>query len=175
LLGKLFFVGLCYGLWTFHAFLIRNEFELFGIRVHSLLSIQQRFYLNFAITSVVVLWKCLKPALIFVLLSTLLIATHAFLRDPKHIEASMDAAADSGPSALSPSGSTVMLLRDNSSNNNHKTDHSSDDDYYDDEEANMGSSAGSSGSEKGAVLVDLPTSTSSGTGTGMTKRRGDVI
>jgi hypothetical protein len=144
------------------------------------LSIQQRFYLNFAITSVVVLWKCLKPALIFVLLSTLLIATHAFLRDPKHIEASMDAAADGGPSALSPSGSTVMLLRDNnnnssSNNNNHKTDHSSDDDYYDDEEANMGSSAGSSGSEKGAVLVDLPTSSGSGTGTGMTKRRGDVI
>jgi hypothetical protein len=177
---QLFFVGICYGLWTFHAFLIRNELELFGIRVHSLLSIQQRFYLNFAITTVVVLWKCLKPALIFVMLSALLISTHAFLRDPKHIEASMsmDAAAaassDTG-SALSPSGSTVMLLRGNS----HKTDHSTeDDDYYDDEEANMGSSAGSSGSEKGAVLVDRPTATtssSSSDGTGMTKRRGDVI
>ena len=159
--------------------MIRNELELFGIRVHSLLSIQQRFYLNFAITTVVVLWKCLKPALIFVLLSTLLISTHAFLRDPKHIEASMDAAAnaanadDAGSaSALSPSGSTVMLLRGNT----HKTDHSSDDDYYDDEEANMGSSAGSSGSEKGAVLVDRPTTSSSNSdGTGMTKRRGDVI
>jgi hypothetical protein len=135
--------------------LIRHELDLFGIRVHSVLSIQQRFYLNLALTTVVVVWKCLKPALLFAVLSVLLISSHAFLRDPKHIEAMDSALSNEG--VLSPSGSTVMLLRGD------HNEHSSDDD---EEEANAGSSGGSSGSEKGAVLVERPN---------VTKRRGDVI
>lgn len=84
--GMLFFLGVVYGLWTFHRFLIRNELDVFGIHIHSLLSIQQRFYVLFTITTIVVVFKCLKPTLIWVSISAILILSHAFLRDPKHIE-----------------------------------------------------------------------------------------
>lgn len=84
--SMLFFVAMVYGLWSFHSFLIRNELEFFGIQVHSLLSIQQRFYLLFVITTIVVVFHCLMPALFFLLISSLLIVSHALLRDPKHIE-----------------------------------------------------------------------------------------
>jgi hypothetical protein len=107
----------------------------------------------------VVVWKCLKPALLFAVLTALLVSSHALLRDPKHIEA-MDSSAARDAALLSASGGTGALLRGEGSNNN---GHSSDDD----EEANAGSSSGgSSGSEKGAVLVERPT---------VTKRRGEVI
>lgn len=84
--SMLLFVAMVYGLWSFHSFLIRHELEFFGIQVHSLLSIQQRFYLLFVITTIVVVFHCLMPALFFLLISSLLIISHALLRDPKHIE-----------------------------------------------------------------------------------------
>lgn len=86
--GMLFFVTIVYGLWSCHSFLIKNELEVFGIQVHSLLTIQQRFYVLFVITTIVVVWKCLAPTIIFVTISAILIVLHAFLRDPKHIETS---------------------------------------------------------------------------------------
>ena len=86
--GMILAVGLIWGLWTFHHFLIRHEFIVFGLAVHSLLTIQQRFYTLFVLTVLVVVWKCLKPTLLFVTIAGLIIVTHAFLRDPKHIESS---------------------------------------------------------------------------------------
>lgn len=86
--GMILAVGFIWGLWTFHHFLIRHELIVFGLPVHSLLTIQQRFYTLFVLTTLVVLWKCLKPTLLFLTVSTLIIVTHAFLRDPKHIESS---------------------------------------------------------------------------------------
>ena len=88
--GMILAVGLIWGLWAFHHFLIRNEFIVFGFPVHSLLTIQQRFYTLFVLTVLVVLWKCLKPTLLFVTISGLIIVTHSFLRDPKQIESSAD-------------------------------------------------------------------------------------
>ena len=84
--GMILSVGLIWGLWTFHHFLIRHEFVVFGLPVHSLLNIQQRFYSLFVLTTIVVLWKCLTPTIMFLTISGLIIITHAFLRDPKHIE-----------------------------------------------------------------------------------------
>lgn len=86
--GMILAVGLIWGLWAFHHFLIRHEFVVFGLPVHSLLTIQQRFYTLFVLTTIVVVWKCLKPTLLFSSVSFLIIMTHAFLRDPKHIESS---------------------------------------------------------------------------------------
>lgn len=87
--GMVVFVGVVWGLWTLHAFLIRNQVMLFGrVAVHDFLTVQQRFYLLSVITAWVVVWKCLKPTLIVVAISGSFIVTHAFLRDPKHIEAS---------------------------------------------------------------------------------------
>jgi len=89
----LFFCILLYGLWSCHSFLIRNELEVFGIQVQSLMTIQQRWYVLFVITTVEVVWKCLVPTIIFVVISAVLILSHAFLRDPKHIE-TMDLLGD---------------------------------------------------------------------------------
>jgi hypothetical protein len=86
--GMILSLGLIWGLWTFHHFLIRHELTVFGIAVHSLLTIQQRFYFLFSLTTIVVVWKCLTPTLLFSAISSLIIAIHAFLRDPKHIESS---------------------------------------------------------------------------------------
>lgn len=79
-------IGIVYAIWNVHAYLIRNEVDLFGVQVHSLLTIQQRFYINFVITFILVVWKCLVPCLVILTISWLLIGFHAVLRDPKHIE-----------------------------------------------------------------------------------------
>lgn len=84
--GMLFFVAVVYGLWYLHSFMIKHELLVFGIRLHTLLSIQQRFYLLFVITTLVILWKCLLPTLTFLLISGIIILAHAFLRDPKHLD-----------------------------------------------------------------------------------------
>jgi PRA1 family protein len=86
--GMVFFLILLYLLWTLHAFLIRNQLVIFNIGIHSLLSVQQRFYGLFVMTTIVIIWKCLRPTLLFFTITSLLIMTHALLRDPKHIESS---------------------------------------------------------------------------------------
>lgn len=85
--GMVFFLVIVYCLWTLHSFLIRNQLVLFGVPVHALLTVQQRFYILFVITTIVVVWKCLTPTLIFVSITSLMILTHALLRDPKDVEA----------------------------------------------------------------------------------------
>jgi hypothetical protein len=84
--GMIFFVGLVYGLWMLHAYMIRHEVVLGGVRLHSLVSVQHRFYGLLVLTVLVIIWKCLIPTLIFVAISGLLILVHAFMRDPKQIE-----------------------------------------------------------------------------------------
>jgi PRA1 family protein len=84
--GMIFFVALCWSLWSLHHFLISNQLVVFGINIHSLLSIQQRFYILFIVTTVVVVMKCLVPTIYFCSISALIILSHAFLRDPKHTE-----------------------------------------------------------------------------------------
>ena len=131
----LFYLAIVYLLWACHSFLLKNEFELFGIPLHSILSIQQRFYVLFVITSFVVIWHCLKPTIIFLVISAGLILSHAFLRDPKHIE-SMDTVGDSD---------------DDDDRGNLRRD--------EDEGANSGASSSGSGSE---VLVERPNRSSRG-------------
>lgn len=86
--GMIFFLCLVYGLWTLHAYMIRHEIVVGGVSLHSLVSVQHRFYVLFALTVVVVIWKCLVPTMTFIAISGLLILLHAFMRDPKHIEMS---------------------------------------------------------------------------------------
>jgi hypothetical protein len=84
----LLFLALVYGLWYFHGFLIRSECIVAGIHLHSILNIQQRFYILFVITTVVVVTQCLVPTLFFASISSVLILSHALTRDPKQIEQS---------------------------------------------------------------------------------------
>jgi hypothetical protein len=71
-----------------HEFLIRHPLIVFGVEVHTLLSIKQRFYFLFTLTTCVVIWKCLVPTIFFLSISSFLIITHSLLRDPKDVEAS---------------------------------------------------------------------------------------
>jgi hypothetical protein len=122
-----FFVGIVYGLWSLHSFLIRNQLVVFGVSIHALLNVQQRFYLLFIITSLVVIIYCLAPTLIFLVISGLLIVTHALLRDPQDVSSASDQfGGETGGGA-----------------------HDSDEDL----EGGGNSSGGSSGSE---VMVDRP-------------------
>lgn len=63
--GMICFMALCWALWSLHHFLISNQLVVFGIPIHALLSIQQRFYILFTVTTLVVVWKCLVPTIYF--------------------------------------------------------------------------------------------------------------
>jgi PRA1 family protein len=84
-LGMLLVLGILYGMWSFHGYLIKHEVVVFGIGVHTLLSVQQRFYVLFAISTVVILWEWFAPVVLFVMLSGVIILTHASLRDTTHL------------------------------------------------------------------------------------------
>lgn len=84
--GMILMLSLLATFWTLHHFLIRNEVELFGLALHRILSVKARSLILSVLTFVVVVWKCLKPTIFFVCISSILILLHAFLRDPKHVE-----------------------------------------------------------------------------------------
>lgn len=109
--GMILFLLVIYALWTAHAFMIRNEVVFFGIPLHSILTIQQRFYLLFVLTTIVVVWKCLKPTLIFALITFVLVTTHALMRDPKQIETSSHGHLLDDEEAENSSGSEIMVER----------------------------------------------------------------
>lgn len=86
--GMLLSMAVVWGLWMLHHFLISNEVMVFGRNVGTLLSISHRSNALVVLTVIVIVWKCLVPALTVLGISGLIILTHALLRDPKHIEIS---------------------------------------------------------------------------------------
>jgi type III secretory pathway component EscV len=84
--GMLLAIFLCWGLWIIHTFLISNEVILFGRNIGTLVSISHRSTALVIITAVVIIWKCLFPAITVVAISGLIITAHALFRDPKHID-----------------------------------------------------------------------------------------
>lgn len=83
--GMLLSLGLVWALWWGHNYLIHNEVVVLGHNVSILVSIAHRFYVLFAISVVVVIWKCFRPALIFLSITILMIGAHAIMRDPHHV------------------------------------------------------------------------------------------
>jgi hypothetical protein len=88
--GMLLFVAGVWLLWMAHAFLIDHEVIVFGTNVGMIMSITQRSTVLSVLTIIVIIWKCLFPAVSFIAISGSLILTHALLRDPKHIESSSE-------------------------------------------------------------------------------------
>ena len=86
--GMLIAIALVWGLWMLHYFLISNEVIVFGRNVGTLVSISHRANVLIVITTIVLVWKCLVPAITVVAISGMIILTHALLRDPKHIDVS---------------------------------------------------------------------------------------
>lgn len=84
--GMIFSLGIVWGLWLGHNYLISNELVLFNQNIGGLISISHRFYALFLITVIVVIWKCLWPAITFLVLTSVIILFHALMRDPKHID-----------------------------------------------------------------------------------------
>ena len=84
------FVAILYGLWAGHAAWGDYHVQVFGFELHRVLSRVTRSRVLFVLTALIVIWKCLRPTITASILSTLLIMSHAFLRDPKHIELADD-------------------------------------------------------------------------------------
>lgn len=86
--GMLFALALLWGLWGLHWYLISNEIILFGRNIGTLVSISHRSTALAVITVLVIVWKCLVPAITVVIISGLMIFAHALFRDPKQIDTS---------------------------------------------------------------------------------------
>lgn len=86
--GMLIALGFLWALWGAHHFLISNEVVVAGTNVGTLVSINHRATILSIATVVVIVWKCLFPAITVVVVSGLIILGHATLRDPKHIDVS---------------------------------------------------------------------------------------
>jgi hypothetical protein len=82
------FLAILWGLWGFHSFLISNEVIVFSRNIGTLVSISHRSNALTLITFAVIVWNCLWPAITVAVLSSILILSHAVMRDPKSIETS---------------------------------------------------------------------------------------
>jgi len=83
--GMLIALGLIWGLWALHKFLISNEVIVFGRNIGTLISISQRETILIILTGIVITWKCFKPTITVILISGGLVLVHALLRDPSHV------------------------------------------------------------------------------------------
>jgi len=79
-------LGLLWVLWSVHSFLNRHELLLFSINFSTLIPSDKRTKGLSILTIAVILWKCLTYVFYVTSISSLLIFTHALLRDPKHID-----------------------------------------------------------------------------------------
>jgi PRA1 family protein len=93
--GMLVAMAAVWGLWVLHHYLMSNEVIVFGRNVGTLVSIPHRSNALVVLTTIVIAWKCLIPALTVVTISGLIILTHALLRDPKHIDTTNASASGS--------------------------------------------------------------------------------
>lgn len=117
--GMLVSVGLLWILWTAHHFLISNEVIVMGRNIGTILSMNQRSMLLSVLTFFVVVWKCLRPTIMAIAISSLLIFVHAILRDPKHIDTSSSSSStgstfgknDSDDEEVQSSDSEVLVER----------------------------------------------------------------
>jgi len=112
--GMVISLGVVWGLWALHNFLISNELVVFGRNIGTLISISQRSTALMIITAIVIIWKCLKPTITVIFISGALILVHALLRDPSHVT-SGDFQSDKGTSSVS-------LSDDDSGENSHASE-----------------------------------------------------
>ena len=77
--------ALVYLLWMLHGLLIKKNIKVGQVSLQSVMTVQQRFYLFFSLSFVIVVWECLVPALIFGLITSIICLTHAALRDTTHL------------------------------------------------------------------------------------------
>jgi PRA1 family protein len=81
----LIIIAILNGLWWCHGYLIRHELIVLSIPIHTVLTVQQRFYLLFATSFILIIITCVVPTLIFLLITGVMIVCHAALRDTGHL------------------------------------------------------------------------------------------
>merc|ERR1711924_161526 len=64
---------------------ISNEVLVFGRNIGTMISISQRSTILIILTTIVIIFWCLKPTVQVIAISGALIFTHALLRDPTHV------------------------------------------------------------------------------------------
>jgi PRA1 family protein len=72
-------------LWWCHGYLIRHEVVIASIRLHAIFPVQQRFYLLFLLSCLMILITCIIPTILFLFISGIIILCHAALRDTSHL------------------------------------------------------------------------------------------
>lgn len=89
-LDMVMYLGLLCAFWWFHNFTIKNQIPLTigGKDLNNYMSVSLRSTLLSILTLMIVSLFCLLPAIEMICISSLLIFSHALLRDPKHIESS---------------------------------------------------------------------------------------
>jgi hypothetical protein len=83
--SKLFALAFICIMWWCHGYLIKHELVVFGLQIHAMLTVQQRFYVMFAISAIIIVWECFIPTIIFIMISGFIILCHAALRDTSHL------------------------------------------------------------------------------------------
>jgi hypothetical protein len=108
--GMLFSLGLVWGLWMIHYYLISNEVVVAGKNIGSFISINHRSTALMILTIIVTVWKCLKPALTFMIISSLIILSHAIMRDPSRVMDRRYSGTDSDSEEEENSGGSEVLV-----------------------------------------------------------------
>ena len=80
------FLAITWGLWSLHIAMIQKNISFFD---HTL-TVERRSLLLSILTSIVVIRFCFIPFIITIGLSLFIVLSHAIMRDPKHIESSMN-------------------------------------------------------------------------------------
>mmetsp|Transcript_34231 Transcript_34231/g.63310 ORF Transcript_34231/g.63310 Transcript_34231/m.63310 type:complete len:239 (-) Transcript_34231:128-844(-) len=90
--GMILYVGVISAMWWFHTFTLKNDIPLvaFGRDLGDFLTPERRSAFLSLLSAFVGVSKCLVPVLSVLGISSLIIITHAVLRDPKHIESSQE-------------------------------------------------------------------------------------
>jgi len=87
--GMIIYSLLVYFLWKGHTIMVDNNtpMKVKDVDLGQYITVEMRTRVLYAITIWVVIAKCFKPFVIVVGLTGMLVLFHAFMRDPKHIEA----------------------------------------------------------------------------------------
>jgi hypothetical protein len=105
--GMLLVLGIVWSLWWFHEYLINHEVRIGNHNLGTMLSITQRSNILTLVTVLAVVWACLAPVIVFVIVSGIIILLHAIMRDPQHLEESQFANASTDDEVVLERGDVI--------------------------------------------------------------------
>ena len=110
--GMIIYSCIVYLLWKGHTMMVKNNTQLVLMEkdIGQYITVELRTRILYLITAWVVIAYCFIPFVTVVSLTTLLVSFHAFMRDPKHIEANRHYTDDNSSGSEADScGSEVVV------------------------------------------------------------------